>query len=449
VVEVLRSPTRAWIVKLTLALLVSGAGLVLLTASGESQSCRMWEVETPPDEHEVDTDGRAPRPPWENAPAVSAAFTRESYRPGDDARLALWHHERELVLQVFRSGAEHEPTIGNITMNGVAVSAPRTLAACAAHRPIRVAIGDWRSGLYFARLEAPDGRVGFAPFVVEPRRLGEHRVLVVLPTYTWQAYNFRDDDGDGIGDTWYAAWTHHTARLARPYLARGVPPHFVHYDLPFLKWLARTGRDVDVIGDAALAHVPSGEALAGSYRLVVFPGHHEYVTTHEYDVVERYRDLGGNLMFLAANDFFWKVTVRGDTMARVAEWRDLRRPESALIGVQFIGNDGGYRRGPWHVANRSAGWPFAGSVAARTGAFGWGGVEIDHTTRFSPPGTHVIAEIPHLFGPHFTAQMTYYETTAGAKVFAAGAFGFTGACNRVREAPILENLWRRLTSDER
>ena len=74
----------------------------------------------------------------------------------------------------------------------------------AGHASIHVRIGDWPSGLYFARLDAADGRVGFAPFVVRPRRLGEHRVAVVLPTMTWQAYNLRDDNGDGKGDTWYA-----------------------------------------------------------------------------------------------------------------------------------------------------------------------------------------------------------------------------------------------------
>ena len=55
---------------------------------------------------------------------------------------------------------------------------------------------------------AADGRVGFAPFVVRPRSLGEHRVAVVLPTLTWQAYNLRDDDGDGKGDSWYARLGH-------------------------------------------------------------------------------------------------------------------------------------------------------------------------------------------------------------------------------------------------
>src|SRR5207249_1411443 len=97
-----------------------------------------------------------------------------------------------LRLQLFHSAPEQVHTIGNIEMRGVPVTGVRRLGAVAAHTPIEVRIGKWQSGLYFAKLTAQDGRVGFAPFVVRPRLLGEHRVLVVLPTYTWQAYNFRD-----------------------------------------------------------------------------------------------------------------------------------------------------------------------------------------------------------------------------------------------------------------
>ena len=53
---------------------------------------------------------------------------------------------------------------------------------------LRMRIGDWPSGLYYAELDAPDGRVGYAPFVVRPAELGEKsRIAVVLPTSTWPA----------------------------------------------------------------------------------------------------------------------------------------------------------------------------------------------------------------------------------------------------------------------
>src|SRR4051812_1042998 len=105
--------------------------------------------------YEVDVDeGRAPRPKWENGPAVAATFLRDTYRPGATATWVLWHREGPLTLQIFRSGPENVPTEDNITMHGVPVTATTPVATHAAHTPIRLRVGDWPSGLYFARLNA-------------------------------------------------------------------------------------------------------------------------------------------------------------------------------------------------------------------------------------------------------------------------------------------------------
>ena len=224
-----------------LAVLATGLALSLLEGSSSSQ------VEPTP-------EGRAPTPA-ELAPAVEAAFPRESYAPGETAKLVISNRARGIRLQVFQSGPESIVTRSNLTMNGVPVTGIRSIGASNGHRVVRVLVGDWPSGLYFARLRAADGRVGFAPFVVRPRWLGVHRVAVVLPTLTWQAYNLRDEDDDGIGDSWYAAWKVKTVRLGRPYLSRGVPYNFRRYDLPFLHWLARTGKDVDVLAQSDLESV--------------------------------------------------------------------------------------------------------------------------------------------------------------------------------------------------
>src|SRR4051794_31872969 len=246
---------------------------------------------------------------------LEAAFSRESYAPGSTAQLQLPGGTQLTTLQLFRSGPESAPTRARDGMRGVAVDRRRWVGTRPPGSSFAIRIGNWPSGLYFARLTAKNGAVAFAPFVLRPRRLGEHRVAVVLPTQTWQAYNFRDDDGDGRADTWYAG-NGDTARLARPFLDRGVPPHFRHYDLPFLHWIARTSKPVEFLSDADLNRVASGSELAGDYDLIVFSGHHEYVTTHEYDVIEEYRDLGGNLMFLSANAFFWRITIHGHVMTR-------------------------------------------------------------------------------------------------------------------------------------
>lgn len=293
------------------------------------------------------------------------------------------------------------------------------------------------------------GRRSYAPVVLRPKQLGLHRVAIVLPTYTWQAYNFRDRDGDGYGDTWYAGFAP-GATLGRAYLGRGLPPFFRAYDLSFLLWLARSehtggGRDVEFLGDADLDRM-SFDALSRSYDLLVFPGHHEYVTRHEYLLVRTFRDRGGNLIFLSANNFFCRVDRRGTTLRRIKPWREFGRPESQLLGVQYLASDRGQRRGAFVVRAGGPGWLLSGTALRRGSRFGRFGIEIDHTTAHSPPGTRVIAEIPNLLGRGRTAQMTYYETPRGAKVFSAGAFTLAGYARYMPVSRLLENLWARLAA---
>jgi hypothetical protein len=390
-----------------------------------------------PDGH-VRTDTRL-------VPAVEAAFRQESYRPGQRARLVITDRSRTLTVQILETGPELETTSSDIDMNGIPVTPVKTIRRRPGRQPLSVPVGRWRSGLYFARLEAPDGRVGFAPFVVAPRRLGVERIAVVLPTLTWQAYNFRDDDDDRRPDSWYAGKRLDTVRLGRAFLDRGVP-YGLRFHLGFLHWLSWAGKRVDVLAQSDLERVSSGRRLRRAYDLIVFAGHHEYVTTREYDVVERYRNRGGNLMFLSANSYYWRVVRRGDVIRKSKRWRDLDRPEASLIGAQYIA----YRRSPrkpWVVRRTPAMRWFLKGTGLRPGSrFGRGGVEIDHVAKASPRRTQVLAEIPNLFGRGKTAQMTYYETGAGARVFAAGAFHFTRAITTDYVVwRLLENVWARLT----
>jgi hypothetical protein len=428
-------------------------GIVLTTCvfglvSGTHQSQQMPRPTAPQEhkEHE-EHEGRAPTR-LELAPSVEAAFTKESYPARTSARLVVHNQARGLRMQIFRVGREHVRTRGRNEMRGVPVTEAKRIGSSRGRRVVTVSVGDWPNGLYFARLEARDRRVGFAPFFVRPSRLGEHRVAVVLPTLTWQAYNLRDDDRDGKGDSWYANWKVRTARLARPYLNRGVPFNFRLYDLPFIHWLERTGQGVDYLAQSDLASAPSARDLARAYDLIVFPGHHEYVTTREYNLVEGYRNLGGSLMFLSANNFFWQVVKRGNVIEKTKKWRDLGRPEAALIGVQYRGNDDGSSRAPWIVRRTNAGrWVFAETGLRPGSRFSEAGIEIDRTSAASPRGVEVLADLRNLFGPGFTGQMTYYETPRGAKVFAAGAFSLAASIREPTVARVVANVWRQLTAD--
>jgi len=59
----------------------------------------------------------------------------------------------------------------------------------------------------------------------------------------------------------------------------------------------------------------------------------------------------------------------------------------------------------------------------------------------------VVAKIPNLFDDGRDSHMTYYETHAGAKVFAAGAFSLTSAMVNPAVRTMFENLWDRLSKD--
>src|SRR5439155_301714 len=145
--------------------------------------------------------------------------------------------------------------LGHDVMTGVAVTKKHTIGPVSGRRIVNVRLGDWPSGVYFVQLTAPGGRVGYAPFVLRPKHLGEHRVAVVMPTQTWQAYD--------------------------------------------------------------------------------------------------HRNRGGNLIFLSANNFYWKIVIHGRVMYRVIKWRDLGRPEAALLGVEYFHNDSGEHRGNWVVRDAS------------------------------------------------------------------------------------------------
>ncbi|MGE5275111.1 MAG: N,N-dimethylformamidase beta subunit family domain-containing protein [Verrucomicrobiota bacterium] len=393
-----------------------------------------------------------PRAPVVRVMGIDASFQRQSYAPGQVAALRIATDEPSVTVQVLKTGPERMITYADSLLEGEPVTTPTTIA-WAGHRDapasVTIRVGAWPSGLYYAKLTAEDGTIGYAPFVVRPSLLGlVSRVAVVLPTNTWQAYNFWDADGNGWGDTWYAGYPNRTVVRNRPYLRRGVPPFFYRYDQGFLHWLYWNDRVVDFLAESDLDGL-SGDDLARDYDLVVYPGHSEYVTTHEYDVIERYRDLGGNLIFLSANNFFWHVTQNGIAITRDHQWRNLGRPEAALIGVQYLANDRGEHQAPFTLLDPTpVVWLWAGTGLEEGStlgeAVGGYGIEIDHTAPESPASTVVLAQIPDLFGPGLTAQMTYYETSAGAKVFAAGALDFGGSALTTPVSTMLDNLWARL-----
>jgi hypothetical protein len=390
-------------------------------------------------------------------PPLLAGFEARSYAPGQTAVLDIGGGTADRVtLQLFLAGSPVTPSATSLgwdrTTFGRAVTPPRQVLR-PARRPrwhVRVHLGSsWPSGDYVARLRW-NGHTDYAPFVLRPRRLGSAPVLVVEPTNTWHAYDVTD------GDSWYLTSSVHLIDLTHPFagtdvrggiVPAGLPEQFWRFDLGFLRWYWRSGYRADFISDDDLERIAKASRLS-RYRLIVFAGHEEYVTSHTYDVITSYRDAGGNLAFLAANNFFYRVAVHGDTMIGRTRWRDLERPEAALVGSQYVGwNESKYPNRPYRIVDTAAApWLFAGTQLHNGSLLGRYGIEIDEPNAVSPPGVHVLATIPNEFGPGKSANMTIYQR-GRSTVFDAGAINFGASAHWPTVSRLVSNLWSHLSGE--
>ena len=165
-------------------------------------------------------------------------------------------------------------------------------------------------------------------------------------------------------------------------------------------------------------------------------------------MITHYRNAGGNIAFLSANNFFYKVKVSGNTMTGRTRWRDLGRPEAALVGAQYAGwDEGKYPNRPYRIVNTAAApWLFEGTGLHNGSAVGNYGIEVDEPNAVSPPHTHVLAEIPNELGPGKPAEMTIY-TRGRSTVFDAGAINFGASAHWPALSRFFSNLWSHLSGE--
>jgi hypothetical protein len=312
------------------------------------------------------------------------------------------------------------------------------------------------AGLYHAVATDPAGDSFQAPVVLRSGRpLNKpepHTALVVWPYLTWRAYSAYDADLNGIPDSWYQFWRQRRVSLKGPLLRDGLEDDH-QAALPFSRWLCARHVRTQQITDVELSRLPL--STLRKYSAVVFPGHSEYYEPATYDLLKRYRDAGGNLVFLQANPFYRQVRVDPAHNAVVMTDYDARKGRSdfALAGVGYDGCCFPKARAVPYVA--AAGkdyervrWLFRGTGIGPGQAFGVAASESDRVDPGLSPRDHVIAAQALIRGKRgvIHAAMTWSRAGRG-QVFATGNYTFL-RMGRAITYKLLDNVWAKLVGQE-
>lgn len=259
---------------------------------------------------------------------------------------------------------------------------------------------DTESGFYVVRYrclqETGEEYVRHHFFVVRPERADPSRLLMILPTCTWLAYN------DWGGANHYRGVAGETGDQASPILsllrpwARGLvwlpddaprvtslnldeselKPRYLtkewaysngycfyygsagwaQFDRNFYLWALSEGYDVDVITQHDIKICAD---LITSYRCVAVVGHDEYWSSEMRDVVESYISNGGRVARFAGN-YLWQVRLEDDGLTQICyktkalaedpvanteqhhllttawEDREINRPGASIFGVNAL-----------------------------------------------------------------------------------------------------------------
>ena len=307
-------------------------------------------------------------------------------------------------------------------------------------------------GLYHVIARDRAGDEFQAPVVVRDSRPLDrplpHTALVVWPYLTWRAYSAYDADLNGIPDSWYQFWRQRRVSLRGPLLRDGVEDDHKAV-APFSRWLCSRSVRTQHVTDVELGRLPL--STLRRYSAIVFPGHTEYYEPATYDLLMRYRDQGGNLVFLQANPFYRQVRLDKEHNAIVMTDYDARegRSDFAIAGVGYDGCCFPHARAAPYVAATGRDydrvrWLFRGTGIGPGDRFGVAASESDRIDPELTPRDHVVAGRAIIAGKRgvISAALVWSHDGRGSS-FATGNYTFMRMSKGLTYR-LLDNVWRKL-----
>lgn len=291
--------------------------------------------------------------PDRTRPQIWAYTSALSYAPGEEVVLHATSTAGKAQVRIARDGVRPQVVLEREIAVGFAETpAECSVTGCGWPEVMRFRVPeDWKSGVYTVALTVA-GHQSEHMFVVRPG-VATARVLMVLATGTWCAYNdwggsnhYQGIVGprqtDAAHDVsllrpWakgFVRWPEGAPRIphASPLLTRPRYPHMDYarargvskkyassgwaaFEKPFALWCEGQGIGLDYWTQ----HDLHARGMPEGYDRVVIVGHDEYWTWEMRDHLEAWVDRGGQVARFAGN-FYWQTRLSADLLTQTC-WK--------------------------------------------------------------------------------------------------------------------------------
>ena len=235
--------------------------------------------------------------------------------------------------------------------------------------------------------------------------------------------------------------------------------HLFAGTIPFIKWLYKNNYTYEVLTDDDLKKTNSN---LNKIKTLMFISHSEYWSEEMYTTVENFKNRGGNIISLGGNIAYFKINTFNHYIESCKDesihldgsqggyWHLIGKPASKIFGSEYD-SSGFDTFGPYEVLLPDH-WIFNGLNLKKgdlvgTAGSGASGHGLDKITKFSPKNILRLATGINKFKNKRVkgADMTYYETEIGSKVFSTGSITSVHNIQKDKQIQkILENVLEKL-----